>query len=323
MIRVEPSFSCAPGGAVAVASLVLLAACGGTVERAESGATSGGTTTGGTATTSSSTGASSSSSGGPVTPGALVRFANFATGSTPTPSPFDVCADGAAETPLLAADGLTTGLGFGDVSRYLPQVPGAIWRLVSPGSSCAEVTATPLAIDWPAGSENARITIVPRPSQWGTWAGAYAFIDEPENNQYGINVRVLDFIGLAPSSGSGPSIPVFHQAMGDPQPEVLFSELHFASVPTMSGLGTVTSAGFVHTPNVAVRELLVVPNAYVGALTFLSNVPIPGGAGNAYGVASIFLGGGLSDGSARAVVCDDSSPGEGGLASCTALTPMK
>jgi hypothetical protein len=317
MNRIEPSLPCPARAAALVASLAFLNACGGTVERAESGTTTGGTTTGGTTTTSSSTGASSSSSGGPVTPAALVRFANFATGATPTPSPFDVCADGGPETPLLAADGLTTGLGFGGVSRYLPQVPGATWRLVSPGSSCAEATANQLAIDWPAGSENARVTIVPRPSQWGTWAGAYAFIDEPANDQYGINVRVLDFIGLAPSSGSGPSMTVYHQGME------LFSELHFASVPTLSGLGTVTSAGFVHTPNVGVGELLVVPNAYVGAITFPANVPIPAGAGNAYGVASIFLGGGLSDGSARAVVCDDSSPGGGGLSSCTVLTPMK
>jgi hypothetical protein len=323
MTSIAFSYSCSRRGAVAIASLMLLAGCGGTVERAASGTATGGTTTGGTTTTTSSTGASSSSSGGPVAPAALVRFANFATAPTPAPSPFDVCTDGGAETALLAADGLTAGLGFGEVSPYLPQVPGAIWRLVSPGSSCAEATADQLAIDWPAGSENARITIVPRPSQWGTWAFGYAFIDEPENDQYGINVRVLDFMDLTPSSGSGPSMTVYQQGAGDPQAKELFSELHFASVPTMSLYGSVTAAGFVHTPNIAVGELLVVPNAYVGALTFPANVPIPGGAGNAYGVASIFLGGGWSDGSARAVVCDDNSPAAGGLSSCTVLTPMK
>jgi hypothetical protein len=323
MTTLASSLSLSARGGVAAASLAMLAACGGTVERAAGGTTTGGDTTGGNTTTASSTGTASSSGSLPVAPAALVRFANLATAPAPGPSPFDVCSDGGGETALLAADGLTTGLGFGGVSRYLPQVSGTIWRLVSPGSSCSEATAEQLAIDWPAGSQDARVTIVPRPSEWGTWASAYAFVDEPVNDQYGINVRVLDFIGLAPSSGSGPSMTVLQQGVADAQPTVLFSELHFASVPTTSPLGGVTSGGFVHTPNIAVGELLVVPNAYVGPLTFPGDVPIPGGSGNAYGVASIFLGGRFDDGSARAVVCDDNSPAEGGLTSCTVLAPMK
>jgi hypothetical protein len=322
MTTLASSLSLSARGSVAAASFAMLAACGGTVERAASSTTTGGNTTGGDTTTTSSTG-TMPLPGLPVAPPALVRFANLATAPAPGPSPFDVCPDGGGETALLAAAGLTTGLGFGGVSRYLPQVSGTIWRLVSPGSSCSEVTADQLSIDWPADSPNARVTIVPRPSEWGTWASAYAFVDEPVNNQYGINVRVLDFIGLAPSSGSGPSMTVLQQGVADSQPMVLFSELHFASVPAMSPLGSVTSTGFVHTPNIAVGELLVVPNAYVGPITFPGNVPIPAGSGNAYGVASIFLAGRFDDGSARAVVCDDDSPPEGGLSSCTVLAPMK
>jgi hypothetical protein len=248
MNRIACSFSFSSRGGVAVASIALFAGCGGSVERTASESTTGGTTTG-TTTTASTTGASSSS-GMSGTPPALVRFANLAT--PPAPAPFDVCTDTGAETGLLAADGLAEGVVFGSVSRYLPQPAGATWRLVSPGQPCSGVTAFPLAIDWPPGSENARVTVVPRPSAWGTWAGAYAFVDEPKNNQYGINVRVLDFLGLAPSSGSGPTMTVFHQGLGAPQPSVLFSELHFGSVPTISSFGPVTPAGFVHTPDIAV-----------------------------------------------------------------------
>ena len=307
-------FSSRSPRAAGVACLLLLAACGGTVERA-----AGGTTTGGTTTTASSS-AATSSSGGAGTPAAQVRFANLAASS---PGPFDVCADAGPEAGLLAAQGLTLGLGFGEVSSYLAPVPGAAWRLVTPGSPCSEATSVPLAIDWPPGSEGARVTVVPRPSSWGVWAGAYAFVDEPVNDQYGVNLRALDFLGLGPSGSSKTTMTVLQQGAGDPQAAVLFSELAFASVPTLSASGTVTSAGFVHTPYVSVGELVVVPNAYLGPLTFPGDVPIPGGEGNAYGVGSIFLAGAIGDGSARAVVCDDNSPAQGALSSCTVRAPMK
>jgi hypothetical protein len=269
--------------------LALAPTCGGTVETA-AGATSGGATT-----------------TGPAPAPASVRFANL----SPQLPAFDVCTG--AGSALLAADGLAAGLDFGQVSRYLPASSGA-WAMVAPGGSCASPSAVPLPIAWPAGAEHGRVTVVP-------WRGAqettaYAFLDQPENDGYGIDLRVLDFME---SPVSGASLYVLHQGDGDTAPKTLFSSLTFAAVPTHSALGAVTPAGFVHTPYLAVGDLTVVPDLYIAPVSIPGDVPIPSAQGHAYGVGSIFLAGGFDGGSARAVVCADDAPAAGALSSCTVL----
>jgi hypothetical protein len=300
-----PFFLHARHGAAALL-LALVPACRGKVEKAAASA-GGGSTTGG-----------SSASGGaaptPTPATASVRFANL---SMSLPA-FDVCAGGAA---LLAADGLAGGLGFGQVSRYLPSASSAgAWAMVQPGGSCADPSAVPLSIPWPPGSEHGRVTVVPWPSMTGgaPQTTAYAYLDESQNDHYGIDLRVLEFMGW-PSTPGGPSMSVLHQGAGDPMPVMLFWSLTFAAVPTQSSLGAVTPAGFVHTPYSAVGDLTVDANLYIGPMSFPGGVPIPGGQGNAYGIGSIFLAGGFAAGTARAVVCADDSPAVGALSSCTML----
>jgi hypothetical protein len=192
--------------------------------------------------------------------------------------------------------------------------------MVPSGGSCTDPSAVPLPITWPAGAENARVTVVP----WQTTTGgaaqttAYAFLDEPSNHQYGIDLRVLDFIGW-PSNIGGPTMYVLHQGPGDTQPVTLVSALKFAAVPAQSALGAVTPAGYVHTPYVGVGNLMVVPNLYTEPFSFPGPVPIPGGQGDDYGIGSIFLAGAFTGGMARAVVCSDDSPAVGALSSCTVL----
>ena len=290
MKNVELSF-------LAAVSLALLPACGGTVE-AQS--------------TSGSTGSSSAaSSGGPAVGPASVRFANFSTWL----APFDVCA-GAAGGGLLAASGLGGGLAFGQVSRYLPATPGAVWTLVPAGAACSDPAGIPLAIPWPAGADSGRVTVVPWESpSFVPKVKAFAYLDEPLDDQYGINVRVLDFLLYNTQDSAAPGISVSQQGADGAQ---LFQSLHFAAVPTTSQMGPVTAAGFVHTPYVEVGLLEVVPDAYIAPLGTKAPVSVPPGAeGNAYGVASIFVAGGLTDMTARIIVCADDAPAEGALSTCT------
>jgi hypothetical protein len=80
----------------------------------------------------------------------------------------------------------------------------------------------------------------------------------------------------------------------------------------------VTAAGFVHTPWVEVGLLRVAPFAYAGPLDTMAPVPVPPGAeGNAYGVASIFVAGGIYDHTGQVIVCADDAPAQGALSSCT------
>jgi hypothetical protein len=323
-------------GALAwVAAAVI--ACGGAIEvqpgtggmSAGSGAASTGstgatsvvssTTTTTTTTTSASSGSTGSGTGGAMASAGSVRFANLDTAM----DPFDVCAsaDGA---PLLAPFGLTDGLHYPSVSRYLAAGPNTIWTMVPPGAPCSAASAVPLAIVWPKGSEvpGTRVTVVPYSDTPALTA--YAYLDEPVNNQYGINVRVLNFLSLL-VPGSGTYASVQQQSPGESVPSILFPKVWFAQVPAESPVGAVSSAGFLHTPYTGVGELTVQPDLYVPMYATRTMVPIPGGEGNAYGVASVFLAGAWGTAvdppaSLDAVVCDDNAPPQGALSSCSVLT---
>lgn len=293
---------------VVTAMLALLSACGSQVEGLAAG------TTGGPTSSVGSTG----SGGSPMAAPSAVRFAHL----SPQLGPFDVCVD----TVLFAHDGLAEGLHFGEVSRYYPppEPHGAPWMLVSPtGGSCWDPAAVAIPVSLPAGSEGARVTIVP----WRTIVDGeekttfFTYVDEHENDHYGIDLRALSFAVWNPQASDGPMVSVLQQGPGDPQAAVLFSMLAFAEVGTHSDMGEVTPDGFVHTPYVGVSDLDIMPDAYVANVVMPGEVPVPGGDGNAYGIGSIFVAGGIDDGSMRAVVCADDSPPEGALSACTVLSP--
>jgi hypothetical protein len=288
---------------LAAVSLALLPACGGTVE-----------TQSPIASTSAAGSGGAASSGDPTVGPASVRFANFSAWL----APFDVCA-GAEGGGLLAASGLGGGLAFGQVSRYLPAPPGAVWTLVPAGAACSDAAGIALTIPWPAGAEAARVTVVPwEDPSFEPQVTAFAYLDEPLDDQYGINLRVLDFLLFNTQDSAAPVIGVAQLAGAGQDAAQLFQALHFAAVPTVSPMGPVTAAGFVHTPYVEVGLLAVSPDAYVGPLETTAPVPVPPGAeGNAYGVASIFVAGGITDMTARVIVCADDAPAEGGLSRCT------
>jgi hypothetical protein len=261
----------------------------------------------------------SSSSGTAMTPAApgSVRFANLSS----TLAPFDVCSgDGDG---LLATDGLAQGLVFGQVSRYLPAAPHASWAMVAPGGACSDPSSVPLTIPWPAGAEDGRVTLVPWrvPVDAGEGTLVYAFLDDPSNDQVGINLRVLDFTEMETGIPAAHTSYVMYEGPGDAAPVVLFSELRFAEIPTMSSLGMVSAAGFVHTTDAAVGNLEIVPDLYVAPLSFHGDVPVCGGLGDASGVGSIFVAGPIIGGSARAVICSDDSPPVGALSGCATLAP--
>lgn len=293
----------------------LLPACAGTVETSQSSTGSSGAT--GAAGTTGATGSSSAaSSGGPSVGPASVRFANL---SVPL-APFDVCA-GAQGGGLLAAEGLGAGLAFGQVSRYLPAPAGTTWTMVPAGAACVGPAGVALEIAWPVGADSGPVTVV----VWNRPAfvkeiKAFAYLDEPLNQQYGINLRVLDFLQFNVQDSAAPAINVSQlgETQPDPMPTQLFPALQFAAVPTTSPMGPVTAAGFVHTPWVQVGLLEVFPEAYAGPLQTTAPVPVPPGAeGNAYGVGSIFVAGGIYDHTGRIIVCADDAPPQGALSSCT------
>jgi hypothetical protein len=305
---------------LASAFLGLLPACRGTVEQLAAGDTTSGGPGGSTASSatsaaSASSAASSSGAGGGPSGAASVRFANFVVDGPP----FDVC-DTAGGTALLAAAGLDGGLQFGQVSRYLPAATGAAWTLVQPGSLCGDPWGAFLpgvlsSILWPTGADVARVTVV----LWfdGDLYGAKAYIDEPTNDQHGINVRALNFAVFdTPPSDPGVPIQLLTRGPGDPAPQEMFSDLAVAAVPTHSPMGPVSAAGFVHTHYVEVGRLVVNPQANAPSFATTGSVPIPG-QGNGYGVASIFIGGAFYGGTARAVVCADDAPAVGALSACT------
>jgi hypothetical protein len=285
---------------LAAVALALLPACSGAVE---------------TQSITGSTGSSSAaSSGGPAVAPASVRFANFSVWL----EPFDVCA-GAEGGGLLAASGLGGGLAFGQVSRYLPAPPGAAWTLVRAGTACSDPAGIALAIPRPVGAETARVTVVPweRPS-FVPQVTAFAYLDEPYNDQYGINLRVLDFLLYNTQDSAAPLISVYIYQQQDPVQ--LFSSLQFAAVPSASTMGPVTAAGFVHTPDVEVGRLEVDTSADVHSPLVQTTAPVPvppSAQGTGYGVVSIFVAGGLQDKTARVIVCADDSPAEEALSSCT------
>jgi hypothetical protein len=100
-----------------------------------------------------------------------------------------------------------------------------------------------------------------------------------------------------------------------------FEGVAFAQVPSMSLAGPLTAAGFLHTPYTGVEGLMILPNAYVGPLMLPAPIAVPPGPeGNAYGVASIFVAGVVYGGPLHATVCDDDTPGQAGLSSCTAFS---
>jgi hypothetical protein len=296
--------------ALVVSALGLLPACQASVEEA-----AGAGSTGDPGTSASS---SSGSGGGPepVAEGkAALRFAHL----SPTIGAFDVCAGKAG--PLLAAAGLGEGLSFGQVSRYLPAAaPADAWILVPAGAGCADPAGTALDIPWPAGAPDRRVTVVPFRSMAGgvETLTVYAYLDEPRNDHYGINLRVLDFAVYKTESSVGASIGALLIGPGEQGITELFPHLDFAAVATESPMDEVTAAGFVHTPFISVGPLRIVPNAYTEPFETSTDVPIPpGDEGNAYGVASIFVAGGLYDHEARIIVCADNAPPEGGLSRCT------
>jgi hypothetical protein len=302
MATITVPFSLRSRSLVTAGMLALVPACGTQVELLAAAGTTGGPTTG-----VGSTGSGGSPMGAPGS----VRFAHLSTQL----GPFDVCAD----TTLFAQDGLAAGLQFGEVSRYYPppEPHGAPWMLVSPsGGSCWDPAAVAIPVVVPPGAEGARVTIVP----WRTVVGGeeqttfFTYVDERVNDHYGIDLRALSFI-------DGPMVSVLQQGPGEPQAAVLFSMLAFTEVGTHSDLGEVTPDGFVHTPYVGVSDLDIVPDAYVADVVMPGDVPVPGGDGNAYGIGSIFLAGGIDDGSMRAVVCADDSPPDGARSACTVLSP--
>jgi hypothetical protein len=299
-----------PEAISAAALLALFPACHGTVVDAASSAN------GSSGAGASAASSSSSSSGTPTNPGAGVRFANLSTAL----APFDVC--WGMGSGLLAAAGHTEGLQLGEVSSYLlPAAPGAPWSLVPPGGSCGDPSAVSLPIAWPPGAEQGRVTVVPwRTTTNGTpETTAYAYLDEPMNDMYGINVRALSFV-VYQSSSPGATLSV-ELGASPSNLAFIFEGLAFAEVPSTSPAGPLTAAGFLHTPYTGVEGLMILPNAYVGPL--MSPAPIavpPGPEGNAYGVASIFVAGIVYGGPLHATVCDDDTPGQGGLSACTAFS---
>lgn len=300
--------------ALVVSALVLLPACQASVEEATSAGS-----TGDPGTSASSSSSSSSSSGGdaePVGEGkAELRFAHL----SPKIGAFDVCAGKAG--PLLAAAGLGAGLSYGQVSRYLPAAaPGEAWILVPAGAGCADPAGSTLSIAWPLGAQHGRVTVVPfRSMQGGVEVlDVYAYLDEPRNDQYGINLRVLDFAVYKEGSSLGATIHASLIGPGAQEITELFPQLDFAAVATESPMDEVTAAGFVHTPFISVGLLRIIPDAYTEPLETSEEVAIPAGEeGNAYGVASIFVAGGLYDHKARIIVCADNAPPEGALSRCT------
>jgi hypothetical protein len=233
--------------------------------------------------------------------------------------PFDVCVG--TGSGLLAGAGHAGGLQLGEVSAYLPPAPpGVAWALVPPGSSCSDPSAVSLPIAWPPSAEQSRVTVVPwRTTQSGTTqTTAYAYLDEPINNAYGINVRALNFVVYPNLPDETISVDL---GDGSSSPASIFEGLAFAAVPSQSTAGPVTAAGFLHTPHTAVGVLAIVTNAYVSPLVSPGSIPVPPGPeGNAYGVASIFAGGTVYSGPLHATVCDDNTPGQDGLSSCTAFS---
>lgn len=302
-----------PLRALSALALALLAACGGTVDLNEgAGSTGGGT----------GSGSGGAGGAGPGASPASVRVAHL----FPDLGAFDLCA-GTEAAPALAARGLQGGLGFTQVSGYLSAAPsGAAWRLVPPGLGCDSPEALPLSFTWPAGAEieGARVTLVPFQITGGNSKEVvtFAYLDQPINDQYGINLRVLDFL-TNPDNPQAPTVTVdvLERSVGEQAPSPLFWSLAFGTLPEASPMGEVSAAGYVHKPQIELGELHIVP-AWVGVpLVTAGGVPIPPGEGNAYGVGSVFVAGRALDGSARVVVCVDDLPAEEALSGCTVLTP--
>ena len=120
----------------------------------------------------------------------------------------------------------------------------------------------------------------------------FAYLDQPINDQYGINLRVLDFL-TNPDNPQAPTVTVdvLERSVGEQAPSPLFWSLAFGALPEASPMGEVSAAGYVHKPQIELGELHIVP-AWVGApLITAGGVPIPPGEGNAYGVGSVFVAG--------------------------------
>ena len=164
------------------------------------------------------------------------------------------------------------------------------------------------------------MTIVPfRPAgEKGDELGAFAYLDEPHNDGFGINLRVLNFLEVYGEHVWHEPIAVHHESIGQGSWDGLFSNLPFAAVPSASPLGPVSPKGFVHTPFVNIGVVHVIPFVESGEYVTTEEVAIPGET-NGYGVASLFVAGAFFDEPGYVVVCADSAPPEGALSRCKAL----
>ena len=318
IIPLSPALHFLCRACVAVVMAALPTACGGTIEIADSSAASSGSGSGGGG--AGGGGTSSATTGSGATPlGAFVRVAHLSSQL----APFDLCGGATSDEPLLAAAGLAGGLEFGQVSRYLTGVPlASSLKLVPAGASCADPAGVSLTIPWPKGfdSSDARLTIVPFRTVTDEIdeLAAYAYLDEPINDGFGINLRALNFLQINQVSELKPALDLAHRSLGGQGWDELFTTLEFAAVPSVSPVGAVTEAGFVHTPYVAVGALRAVALLEGGQLETTEDVAIPGGM-NAYGVGSIFAAGAFFTVPARLIVCADNAPPDGALSRCEVL----
>lgn len=284
-----------------------------------------------------SAGAPSGASGAPgkeiAALAASLRVAHVDPGSPA----LDLCigtlgADGAVaydEAPLLAALGRPQGVVYTEVSTYVPIVTGRVVRFVVAGAGCAQAAkgalgaaATErLTLDAgaPFGHLAPRLTIAPsrRVGEGGAIVSAVGFVDEPENEQYGIHIRTLSF---AHADAFEPAAAV-DLADVDPFGATVtwFDALAYATPPTHSPVGKVSPRGFLWRPEIQLTDLAI----RAGGATFATKgkLDVPSGDGNAYGVASVFLTGDLATGDVRAIACGDNAIGVGGLGACVVMAP--
>jgi hypothetical protein len=314
-----------------------LAGCGGAISTTGEASASGGAAGAGGAL---SAGGASASGGAPSAGGE-----GGATGHVPLPatsasvrlahvdpwlSPLDACigtqaADGTiAYEPqsLLASAGRPQGLAYTEVSTYVPTLTGRFVRVVAAGTDCSQPSTAPawqLAPGPPHGHLAPRFTIAPvrAVGEGGALVRTAGFVDEPENDQYGIHVRTLSFVRTAVDADAGPVEVAGVDALGNAL--TWFPALTYGALSTASPLGMVSPRGFLWRPETEVRDLRITAGEVLVATK--GKLAVPSGDGNAYGVASVFLVGSLVASDVRAVACGDNATGTGGLGDCIVLSP--